>query len=632
MDQIKAKFAAAAKHWFWISTALVTLLSVGAWWLGSGRLMSEFEAARTKLDGEVQKVSSVRSALPTHPNAKSHELMEALVEQRTDAVMEAWTNVYERQREILKWPVAELKEDFVSAFEPLFPIELKVEFPTAEEDEIETSLRNRYRNYIGNTLPKIAEIAKTKWTADFHKAANTMGGMDGYGSGSGGYGSGSGSDMLPSGGLESYPGGMPGMGPGGVPREEGPLVTWDNASQERLLADLFPWRGGDPTTLDVLYSQENLWILRQLMQIIATVNGDAGQRFQAKIRGIQRLSIGRSVPKAAGTISRPKSSAAAGGMFGSDMGYGMMESDMSYDMMGSGSGGSEMDYMGSGMGFDGQMEAVDPGDGRYVDPQGVPVESSAMRAALSSNSPSDAFMAVAKRVPVMMTLKMDQNALPELLSACGSAPLMVEVKHVRVLPASGAGAMTGSGGGGMGMGMGSGMPGGSDMSGSGSGYEGAGGDSMYGDMSGGMPGGSGGMSGGNRAEAFPMDLVIEVYGIIHIYNPPSAEALGIEQVDENTVVDGTVMGTGESVATTPDTTPEPAAAAAPALDNGAPIDPNGGDASAADPAAIDPAVNDPAVNGAAADTTADAAAAGGAGDAGAAAPANAQPDPNGPAN
>lgn len=370
-------------------------------------------------------------------------------------------------------------------------------------------------------------------------------------------------------------------------RDEGPLVTWDTASQEKLLTDLFPWRGGQPTTLDVLYSQENLWILRQLMQIIATVNGDAGQRFQAKIRGINRISIGRSVPTSAGTLSKPnKPGAAAGGMGGMDsMGGGM---EMGGDAMGdAGSdmyagGGPEAGMMSdSGMGG-AAAAAVDPGDNRYVDTAGTPVTASQLRAALSSNSPTDAFMAVAKRVPVMLTLKMDQRSLPELLAVFGSVPLMVEVKHVRVLPASGAGAMTGSGGTGDSMGGMGGMDGMGAPGGMGAGLAG------MDDGSGG--GGYGGAPTTGKADAFPLDMVIEVYGIIYIYNPPQADSLGIEKVDENTVVEGTALGEGrvdETVAADPVPVVTPDAAVSQPADN-VTVDP----AVPAQPAvpAVDPAV------------------------------------------
>lgn len=577
MDKLKLQLAPVAKHWFWIATGLVLIGSLGVWWVASGDLINQFQANKSKIEADANSVNTVSAKLEEHPNPKTHAEMEKLISASEQAVLDAWTTVYESQQDILVWPVEELTEDFVKEFRDLTPIELKVPFPTPEAEEKETSLLNQYRYYIGNVLPGIAEIAKSKWTASFDKSSGAMGAMGDTGSmGSpgdsyGGYGSGQ---------------------PGATPIDEGPLVRWDTASQEKLLDDLFPWRssGAPPKTLNVLYSQENLWILRQLMQIIADVNGDVAQRFQAKIHNINRIAIGSSVSNTAGMITRPAMGAAGG------MGDGSMMSSDSYASMGSSMDGSMGSSSMSGMdGMSGMGAAVevDPGDNRYVDVAGKPLLASQLRSALSSNSPDDAKIAVAKRIPIMMSLKMDQRAVPDLIAKCGSAQLMVEVRQVRILPTGGSTAMmsggeSGSGGGGYGgMGM-------ADSSGMGS--------------SAGMTMGASSTPGN---EQFPLDLDVEIYGIIYIYNPPLAEKLGVEQVTEDTVIDGTAMRDGSKVETaaapTAEALPAPSDAvpadgapanvdAVPAVPPAQPVDPA---APAVDPAApaVDPAA--PAVDPAA---------------------------------
>lgn len=59
-------------------------------------------------------------------------------------------------------------------------------------------------------------------------------------------------------------------------------------------------------------------------------------------------------------------------------------------------------------------------------------------------------------------------------------------------------------------------------------------------------GGMGGGVAGATGESFPLDIVVQVYGIIYIYNPPQEDALGIEQVDQDTVIEGTGVGEGRS--------------------------------------------------------------------------------------
>jgi hypothetical protein len=219
------------------------------------------------------------------------------------------------------------------------------------------------------------------------------------------------------------------------------------------------------------------------------------------------------------------------------------------------------------MGGGGIAVTLDPADNRYVNAALEPITGATLRSALTSNSPSDAALAVAKRVPVMMSLNMDQRAVHELIAACGSADLMVEVHQVRLLPEMAGGGSMGMGGDMMDEGM---ME--MDMGGMGMGMGGMGGMGM----------GMGGMGAAGSVEPVdetPLDMSVEIYGIIHIYNPPDPVKLGVEQVTEDTVLDGaTETIGGEKVATQPPAaavegelpTPLPAATGTPPAATGTP--------------------------------------------------------------
>ncbi|MGB7329208.1 MAG: hypothetical protein WBD31_30280 [Rubripirellula sp.] len=502
MDKIKEQLAVAMKYGFWIGSAVVFLGSLGVWFMTTSKLSDENASQTSKINQAISTVSSVEGELSTHPNAISHEKMEALIEKRQQEVLESWKTLYDRQRDILTWPEEELTKNFVDEFRDLIPIEVFVEFPTLESDEKEITLLATYQRYIKKSLPGIAEIAKAEWTAEFESAGGGGMGMD--------MGMGMGMDM----GMEM---GM-GMGPmasvGITGAVEGPLVKWPQASQSSLLSDLFPWRGSLPSTLEVYYSQENLWVLKQLLQIVAKVNGDATQPYQAQIHEISKIAIGRSVKAGAGTISKPGANASMG------MGMGMGMDDMGMDdmdMM-----GMEMGMeMGMGMGMEMEGDGVDPAENRYVDVAGEKIDAASLRSALTTDRPDNVALAVAKRVPVMMSLKMNQRAVPELLAVCGSVPLMVHVNQVRILPAN---ASATSGGGGMeemGMGMDSGM-----------------GMEMGMDSGMGMGMGMGGMGGGAPTAPvaeFPLDMTVEIYGLIFIYNPPDPAKLALDQVNKDNV-------------------------------------------------------------------------------------------------
>ena len=58
------------------------------------------------------------------------------------------------------------------------PFEHYVKFPTEEKDELATTLRRQYANYISNTLPKLAAVAGTEWTADFEQKGGLGMGME----------------------------------------------------------------------------------------------------------------------------------------------------------------------------------------------------------------------------------------------------------------------------------------------------------------------------------------------------------------------------------------------------------------------------------------------------------------------
>ena len=219
-------------------------------------------------------------------------------------------------------------------------------------------------------------------------------------------------------------------------------------------------------------------------------------------------------------------------------------------------GGAMPSGMPSGMGGTGAMRFTgDPADGRYVDNNYTPLRASRIRQAMKASNPADAFLVVAKRMPIRLRLVVDQRKLHRLLAECGNSLLPVEIRQVRL----NRGKSSGAGGGGYDMGGGSGMgdPTGMEGGGSLSGAMGLGGPGMgmgegpYDDGSMGeesdvgsgqsmYPGGMGGlgpsfgdMAGRSRVSSTTShDVPVELYGIIYIYNPPDRDRLGIEQTQE----------------------------------------------------------------------------------------------------
>ncbi|MCO8121554.1 hypothetical protein NHH03_07390 [Stieleria sp. TO1_6] len=542
MDQVKQYLAVAIKYGFWIGSAVILIGALAIWYLTTSDLDQQTTRQISKIEGDFSKVSQFRNELPTQPNEISHEKMQVKIDAQKQEVLTAWQSVFDAQRGILTWPEV-MQDSFLNEFkyakDPETGIvdktKLKLPFekyelfpPTETDDAVPPFLLRRYEQYIDQVLPDYAAIAQAKWTAKYTKRGGGAMSME---------------DSMMNYGRTR----RPTVDITGASDE--PVVRWSMTSQEAVMKDLFPWRGTKdyPSELDVYYSQENLWILRQLLQIVATVNGDAKQSFEAKIHEIKKLAIGKSVTFDSGTISDPgvRAKGGFGGMM--DGGYEdmMMEGmDSSYD---------QMDSMG-GMGLEDAI-GTDPGDNRYVNTAFEPIAASSLRAAFTSNDPSQVAIAVAKRVPIMLQLQMDQRSVPTLLAACGSAPLMVDVHQVRIVPKGGS---TSSGGGG----------GYDEMMMSG-GME----DEMMGGM-GGMGSMGPGMGGGGRSatsdEPYPLDMDVEIYGLIYFYNPPSEESLGIEKVttdvsiDQSAEVIDALPGPAVPADTTPAVTP-PANTTGPAV-------------------------------------------------------------------
>ena len=549
MDQLKKQLEVVAEYGFWIGSAIVLLGSVAVWYLSTSDLSVQSKKQIGKITGDVQKIANMRSEMSKQPNQKSHDVMQQMIDSRLNEVLTAWSSIYQDQRPILTWPkTPEIPEKYINEFRYLrdpdtnrfdtnkqkLPYEKYVSYPITEEQKVPNSVLQNYARYIGRVLPDLAAIAKAEWTADFERKSS------GYSGG------------MAEGGGDSYDmSNMAGPKVSITGQEEGPLVVWAAKSQEAVLSDLFPWRGRRPDELQVYYSQENMWILKQLLEIVAAVNGDAQQAFEAKVREINQLAIGQSVKMSGvGSLDSPGKENA-----------GMDMEDM-YSMAGGAEGGDMYAEGGMSMGGAGGT-ATDPGDNRYVNTKLEQITGSQLRSALGSNSPNDAALAVAKRVPVMMSLRMDQRYVPKLLAECGSAALMVDVRQVRFMP-----------------------KGKSSVSSSGMGGMGEGGEETESDDMGGSFGGASPLM--KTKDEFPLDMDIEVYGLIYIYNPPNREALGVENVTEDTEVEGTKIGDTKNAAPAESSLPAPAAA--PATPDPATPDPATPDPAAAtpDPAAASP--------------------------------------------
>lgn len=385
------------------------------------------------------------------------------------------------------------------------------------------------------------------------------GGMSGGGMSSGG-GVGSGGMMGSGGGMPTIGGfGGPGGGPGG-PGGMMSSGTSQGASgyvlseYQRMVGgvdwlnpEIFQLQPfGVPQPIQIWYMQEDLWVYDALLWVIKETNRvtdeDAKKlvetHHKSPIKQITHLLIGRNAAMAMGQLKIIEGVTGLGtsSSMSSDSSSMMSSDPMSSGMdMGMGMGGG---VSGSGQGANMATTGTygwniqDPEKlktyiltNRYLDKELKPLGADA-------EPPYKEF----NRMPVIMRLIVDQRSIPEVLANCANCAMPIDVLHVRVnpskagpmeLPRAATSAMGGVSGGSsdsMMMDSSSVMGGGGGMSdpfGAGTGTGGGGG------MSGGtgMESGTGYQVSGSVGVYNSEAIVVEIFGIINIYNSADQSAM-----------------------------------------------------------------------------------------------------------
>lgn len=545
-DQMRTFLAASIKHGFWILCGTVAVVCLGAWLYVTSSLRSDIKNNRTAIEGEFSKAQEIqRRGVETHgetihPNEVTRENVDQLLTDVNQSVQAAWKLQYERQGDIFVWPDS-LEPTFLAKVQDMRPIEAKVEFPTPTARELSIQYRTDYKNFMINELPKLADTIGAVWDPQQGRPGS-VGGADGGGRGSA---------------LLSGRGSRSGATADEAElRRERAVVDWIASSQSELLQSRFAWTQDEApiTTLDMLYAQEDFWVLTSVFQIISETNGDADARHNAAVKRIEYIKLGREALSPAGRLAGGGTMGGSSSASSSSSGYGSSSPPGGSSSYGSAPPGGSSSYgsfpssassgpspsgssvpssqgsaapgtqglsgpsslPASGSGVPGGQ--LDPAEGRYVDKNYMPLPAQRLRAAIRTDSPKpdDAYLRVAKRMPIRLGMVIDQRKLPALLAACANAPLTLEVRQVRLNPGSGSSSGT-SGGSGSGYSGGNSSYSGSGFTGDSRGGAGFSGASSSGSPSSSSSSGSGAESSDRNLGSFAVQ--VEVYGIVYIYNP-----------------------------------------------------------------------------------------------------------------
>ena len=489
MDKVKLYLMILKKHHFWVLCGIVTLCGLVSWWLGSASVRAEATTNEGLAKGAYEKIKNVNNPV----NDKFKTAVETAHAELKKQAFQVWQGQYTKQKGLLKWPEHLGQKEFIDVVGRLRPDE-----PIPDEH------RRRYSNLI---FPKAWEQLHA--TVDMRR---------------------------------------PVFKPGVIPPAPGPNGQVEMASVDPATFDLVgvvEWQPENraqlveryrfdpshaPSDVKVRLTQEDLWVLQDMAEVIAVTNNTVAQQLKvaldsgnAAVKKIESLDVAQWAIDAAQhdepIVWAP--SAQANGMGGMGMGMG--------GGMGGGLGGGAMgsDPAGgapSAAGLEAAMNDLLLA-GRYLDDAGQPMAAETVKP--GGTLPYAEF----KHLFVRMRLVADQRRVPDLLTACANAQLPIEVRRLRIeVINEGINTTPGAvgGGGGMGMGAKGGGMGGSRFGG------GLGGAMGGGKMMGGGEGGArqgpavpmAGPATDGTVEPGPFDVNLEICGVITLYNPPVLDKLG----------------------------------------------------------------------------------------------------------
>ncbi len=418
MDKVRAFLRVVWTQRFWVLIIIGIIVGAMSWNMAASDLSASFDSRKSKIEQAHNAVKGIKNE-PIHPNEaiNSGDMKEA--KKQKSFVLTVWQNLYEAQRDkVLYWP---------KSLGPQFIEELAGK---KFGDSISKQMRERYLNYIENRFEGLLKIVDAKK----NKERGARGG--GYGGEMGGYGSARGAE--------------------GDIVEDDYLVQWidqDKVRMKLMFKDI-------PTDIQVWVTQEDLWVIETLLEVISNTNKARGatRPDNTAVRAIVALQVGseasgKSMSKV--FIPQPKQGAEGGEMggyggemggYGGEMGgYGGYGGEMGgYGGEMGGYGGEMGGYGGEMGGYGGEMGGYGGEMGGYGGRGGVaggggPGGSVTNRYLDADGNPDPGTSgtygtAEFRKLPVRMQLMMDQRWIPRILIECANAALPVEVEQLRINP------------------------------------------------------------------------------------------------------------------------------------------------------------------------------------------------------
>lgn len=521
MDKIRPALQWLVRNRFWVTCGVVAIATLVTWYLASAAIEQQREKAASQLKGKKSSIENVlNSNVPTgvgeetlkvHPNDGTAKGMQERIDAAAEAALAAWETRYNKQKDLMQY-AGVLPKHIRDPLANHEPMEKPVEGTLLDDQQ-----RATFKEEIPKHMPTLASKIKTTWkfnpdgteTSEADQAKSRIGGNQ-----------------------KDRPGGGGGQGKA----DSSPistaddLVIWSKKNQTLWNTKVTTFTGfhgntddqNRPSNSQILALSQDLWILSGIFDVIAKVNEGFTANDLAPIERLDHVLVGpQAITPELGSLT-----------------------EFSYKAPSANEDGTTSKKKGPGSAADrkkakrdAKRAAIDarrknkkaakraksfekdasksPFHGRYVDRDFSQLNASEITDVITSDALTEqSYLAVAKRVPVRIAVKMDERRINDFLAAAANSPFAFEIRQVRVnkhdpseVPELAADANAGKGG--------------SDRSG-GPLLGGGGGGGL---ADGGPPSGGGG--GGDDAADGPFlphtrtnfDVKIEFIGIVKVYNP-----------------------------------------------------------------------------------------------------------------
>ncbi|NUQ61849.1 MAG: hypothetical protein HUU20_05140, partial [Pirellulales bacterium] len=267
MDQVKVALAILKKHHFWVLVVIVVIVGGAVWAMAASDLAKRFETRKTDIEGKRTAVLGIPASPPNQKLVDAIKKRDGLLKEN---VLAAWELLYKEQKKNNPWP-EELGEEFLMVINSLGP-----------KDEIPQRYRETYLNFISSHLPRMDDIIDRRKPKNA-PAGTAMGAMAMPGM------------AMPGMADPGMMGTAPGMAAAGSDAEMAGKTFWDDAE---MVKQGFTWGDRVPETIQVRTAQEDLWVYEALLRIIKNTNTGASHHYNAAVKAIEQLQIGRAAAAA----------------------------------------------------------------------------------------------------------------------------------------------------------------------------------------------------------------------------------------------------------------------------------------------------------------------------------------------